>query len=150
MSDFGADPALTPSGAKPVSRLGASRFDPGEGRIKRLLVCGGRDFDGRDALFSELDRIAPTTIIQGGARGADRLAANWANAHANLETYPADWDRHGKAAGAIRNQQMLDEGRPDAVLACPGGRGTADMVRRARSAGLTIIHLRQSNGEPQS
>jgi hypothetical protein len=55
--------------------------------------------------------------------------------------YPADWAKHGRAASPIRNQQMLDEGRPNLVVAFPGGRGTADMVRRARSAGVEVIEV---------
>ena len=53
-----------------------------------------------------------------------------------IELFPADWKVRGRAAGHIRNQQMLDEGRPHLVVAFPGGRGTADMVRRARAAGI--------------
>lgn len=45
---------------------------------------------------------------------------------------------NGKAAGPIRNQRMLDEGKPDLVVAFPGGRGTADMVRRAKAAGVPV------------
>ena len=54
----------------------------------------------------------------------------------------AKWDelgRNGRKAGPIRNQQMLDEGRPSLVVAFPGGRGMADMVRRARNAGVEAI-----------
>jgi hypothetical protein len=48
----------------------------------------------------------------------------------------ADWEKLGRSAGPIRNQAMLDEGRPDLVVAFPGHHGTADMVRRARAAGV--------------
>jgi hypothetical protein len=50
----------------------------------------------------------------------------------------ADWNTHGRAAGPIRNQRMLDEVKPELVVAFPGGRGTADMVRRAREAGVNV------------
>jgi ABC-type sugar transport system substrate-binding protein len=36
---------------------------------------------------------------------------------------------------------MLDEGKPDIVVAFPGGTGTADMVRRARKAGVVVIEV---------
>jgi hypothetical protein len=49
-----------------------------------------------------------------------------------------DWKRHGPAAGPMRNQRMLDWG-PDLVVAFAGGKGTADMVRRARAAGVDVI-----------
>ena len=108
----------------------------------RVLVCGGRDYSAREPLWDALYRLEPSVIIEGGARGADMLAAEWAHHTATrLLTFPALWNDEGRAAGPKRNQRMLDEGRPDIVLACPGGRGTADMVSRARRAGVTIQHL---------
>lgn len=110
----------------------------------RVLVCGGRSFADMDAMCAALDRIVLSkaglsVIIHGGASGADALAAQYAESEgANVAVYPADWKTHGRAAGPIRNQQMLDEGKPDLVLAFPGGRGTADMVRRAKAAGVPV------------
>jgi hypothetical protein len=109
----------------------------------RILVCGGRDYANRNAVFAALDRVAYergiSVIIHGAARGADTLAADWAKAR-NVPAlpFPAEWALHGKAAGPIRNQRMLDEGRPDGVVAFPGGNGTADMVRRAEDAGIKV------------
>ena len=120
----------------------------------RVLVCGGRDFADRDTVFRALNALAEKygrlNVIQGGARGADRLALDWAlqAPSVQLSNYPADWQRHGKAAGAIRNQQMLDEGKPDLVLAFPGGRGTADMVRRAKAAGIPVRHPSPTGEKP--
>lgn len=116
----------------------------------RILVCGGRDFldylklgDTLDSLIDELEDPSDAVIIQGGAKGADFLAKAyaycWGWGGLMCEEYPADWGKHGKAAGSIRNQQMLDEGKPDLVVAFPGGSGTADMVRRARKAGVEVI-----------
>jgi hypothetical protein len=71
-------------------------------------------------------------LIEGGARGADRLAREWAKAHGvTVETYEAEWQRYGRGAGPIRNDTMIRDGDPDLVVAFPGGSGTADMVRRA-------------------
>jgi hypothetical protein len=82
------------------------------------------------------------TIIQGGARGADSCAADWAVVNwTGFEEYQADWIKHGKAAGHIRNKQMLEEGKPDLVIAFPGGRGTAHMVRIAKEAGVEVIEV---------
>jgi len=53
----------------------------------------------------------------------------------------ANWAGLGRKAGPIRNQEMLDQGRPNMVVAFPGGRGTADMVRRARGAGVEVIEV---------
>lgn len=109
----------------------------------RLLVCGGRSYDDRERLFAALDLAAAkcgmSTLIHGGARGADRLAGEWAAARRIQETvYPAGWTEFGRRAGPIRNQRMLDDGRPDGVVAFPGGAGTADMIRRANAAGLPV------------
>lgn len=108
----------------------------------RVLVCGGRDFQDARGLFASLDGLVPrpTLIIQGGAFGADALASEWAYKRDVLERqFPADWKRHGRAAGPIRNQQMLEKGKPELVVAFPGGIGTADMVRRARAAGVRVL-----------
>ena len=99
-----------------------------------------------DWLFRELDALhtarGVTAIISGCARGADTLGIEWAEARGmEVARFPADWETHGRAAGPIRNQQMLDDGKPDLVIAFPGGRGTADMVRRARAAGVELILL---------
>jgi len=92
----------------------------------RVLVCGGRAFDDREKLFQSLDRQHAVTpfslLIEGGARGADQLAMSWAHER-GIEhlRFDADWEARGRAAGPIRNQRMLDEGRPDVVIAFPGG-----------------------------
>ena len=113
----------------------------------RVLVCGGRDFDDRQLLNNTLVDLHAAegidVIIHGCAHGADEIAGTWAH-YAGIEQvrFPADWRVNGKAAGPIRNQQMLDEGKPDVVVAFPGGRGTADMMTRARRAGVRVIEVR--------
>lgn len=126
----------------------------------KILVCGGRNFNDKSLLYQTLDNLClergwvteadtdgnwlpkDVKIIAGKARGADTLAIDWAVINwQDFKEYPADWDRHGKAAGFIRNQQMLDEGKPDLVVAFPGGNGTADMVRRAKKANLAVIEI---------
>lgn len=109
----------------------------------RVLVCGGRDYNDRARVDQALNDLRPraTTILQGGASGADMAARLWANEHANSEEYRADWRRFGNRAGPIRNQRMLDDGKPDLVIAFPGGRGTADMVRRAKAAGVEVREI---------
>lgn len=111
----------------------------------RVLVCGGRDYTDSVRLQFTLGEIRAerglTYLIHGGARGADTLAGQWAHGFLiPVRVFPADWERHGKRAGPIRNQQMLDEGKPDLVVAFPGGSGTA-VVRRARKAGVEVIEV---------
>lgn len=110
---------------------------------ERVLVCGGRDYADQSMLFGVLDMLSEerviNCVIQGGASGADKLARMWAiSRNHHFDTFDADWRSLGKAAGPIRNQRMIDEGKPTLVLAFAGGRGTADMIGRARSAGIPV------------
>jgi hypothetical protein len=105
----------------------------------KVLVCGGRDFDDYEKVKDVLSQLFPwpTLIIEGGADGADNLANMWARSQKiPVQQYKADWEKHGKGAGMIRNKQMLDEGKPDFVVSFPGGRGTWDMTSRAIEAGI--------------
>lgn len=107
-----------------------------------VIVCGGRDYADREHVFSTLDDLeyyGGLTIIEGGARGADALAREWArDNNVTCISVPADWKAHGKAAGPIRNQRMLDEHKPDQVVAFPGGKGTEDMILRAVRAKVCV------------
>jgi hypothetical protein len=99
-------------------------------------VCGGRTYSAREFMWRRLDRIhawrGVTHVIHGAAPGADTLAKEWAAARGIAVTgWPADWPKHGKAAGPIRNRAMLYEGKPDICAAFPGGRGTRDMLEQA-------------------
>lgn len=126
----------------------------------RVLVCGGRNYSDKHAvwqtlygfcddrgLWSEPDKYgnklpSGLTVIHGGARGADSLADQWAVVNwVPFEEYKADWDTHGKKAGILRNIQMLEEGKPDVVIAFPGGRGTAHMVSISKNAGVEVIEV---------
>lgn len=114
---------------------------------QRVLVCGGRTFNKRQLLFDILDlahdRNPIVLLIHGAASGADRLAGEWAKERGvPTNEYRADWDRHGRAAGPIRNKQMLDEAKPDLVIAFPGSVGTANMVAQAEGAGIPVARIR--------
>lgn len=106
-----------------------------------VLVCGGRSFNDYRAVSTMLGSlcIRPTHIVTGGCSGADKLAQKWALVH-NIpcSVYSADWDMYGKSAGPRRNQAMLDDCHPELVVAFPGGRGTADMVRRAKKEDVPV------------
>ena len=115
----------------------------------RVLVCGSRDFQAGTGLFEALDMLHMehelTLIIEGEAKGADTLAREWAEMRdIPVLKFPADWKKYGRAAGPIRNKQMLDEGKPDLVMAFPSNglknsKGTKNMVEQARAAGITTI-----------
>lgn len=107
----------------------------------RILVCGGRDFNDAAIVFAALDEHAASAecICHGGAPGADSLAGEWAqNRGIECRVFHADWERHGRAAGPIRNQQMLTEFAPTLVVAFPGGRGTNDMIFKAARADVPV------------
>lgn len=114
----------------------------------RLLVCGGRRFWYRSRVWKELDLIHAKTpvscLIHGHAMGADALAAEWAEERRVdcITGFVANWKRFGRAAGPMRNAKMLSEGKPDLVVAFPGGVGTADMVKKAKAAGVTVKEIR--------
>lgn len=112
----------------------------------RVLVFGGRDFTDSESLYSYLDKFHKenpiTTLIEGDARGADRMAGYWARKNkVNLQIYKAQWDQYGKAAGFIRNKQMRDEGNPDVGIACPGGRGTEMMKKLLEEKEIPVYDI---------
>lgn len=109
----------------------------------KVLVCGGRKFDDAMTLGSWLGGIHKkagiSLLIQGGAPGADYMAARFAEwAGIPVSTFKADWSL-GKRAGPMRNAKMLREAKPDLVVAFEGGAGTADMVEKAKAAGVRVI-----------
>lgn len=124
----------------------------------RVLVCGGRDFcfsptnatqkqsyvaaTQHQSVWDELDDLSKTIslLIAGGAKGVDRCAELWAKSREVPHLiHPAEWKKHGRSAGPIRNQAMLDQWKPQLVIAFPGGVGTQHMVKRAKAAGIDIF-----------
>ena len=134
---------------------------------KRMLVCGDRNWldrrfpDGKpddmlaywihDQTLDVLLTLAKThgvdTVIEGCARGADRCGEDFAEKYPllipNLLHFPAQWERLGKRAGPLRNIQMLDEGKPDFVVAFHDNlmesKGTRHMVTIADAAGVDVF-----------
>ena len=112
---------------------------------RRILVCGGREYDDRDFVYRILDAVHRkqpiSEIIHGACHkgGADILAEDWAKSRqVNYRGIPAKWGKLGKRAGRIRNKEMLDAASPSGVVAFPGGDGTADMVKQARDRGISV------------
>jgi len=111
----------------------------------RVLVCGDRNWSDGALVLSTLSGLGPlSVVIHGACRGADLLGEAAARRlGVPVLPFPALWDVHGRAAGPIRNQRMLVEGRPDLVVAfhdhLSESRGTRDMLARARSAGVRVM-----------
>ena len=108
-----------------------------------VLVTGAREWADVEPIRRELLLLPSDSILlHGNARGADRLAgAIAAELGLDVRPRPANWEQFGKAAGIIRNREMLAEG-PDVVLAfhpnLEQAKGTKHMVRIARNAGVPV------------
>ena len=123
-----------------------------------VIVCGGRAYAKRDRVFEVLDEQQPSFVIEGAGwpektPPEKRTGAGWW-AHCwrvergiRGDSYPANWRQLGDRAGPTRNQQMLfalrglGKGYAIRVIAFPGGDGTANMVGRARAAGVTVVEV---------
>lgn len=112
----------------------------------KVLICGDREWNDYQYILKVVQRLktkyGEVTIIEGGCRGADILSKEAAiECNLTYKEYPADWTQ-GKKAGPIRNQRMLDEEHPDMVIAFHSNidksKGTKDMVRRAKKAGIPV------------
>ena len=113
-----------------------------------LLVAGGRNYDDRQAVYAALDSLHSQTpiirLVHGGCTGADALAASWAfHNRIDCKAFPAFWSKHGRAAGPIRNLQMIREAHPTQALLFPGHHGTADMARQLQKHGIPITYYRE-------
>ena len=112
----------------------------------RVAITGGRKII-TDIVAPYMDlvhtKIGITVLIEGEAIGIDKAGKAWAESCGvpvlAFPIRPEDWRLYGLSAGPRRNQKMIDIGKPDILVAFPGGRGTGDMVRRSRAAGLRII-----------
>lgn len=115
-----------------------------------VIIAGTRTFTDYDLLCRKCDfyfqNRKPTAIICGEAKGADTLGRRYAIEHGiNVLSFPADWDRYGKSAGYIRNQQMAE--KADALIAFwnDESKGTRNMIDVARKKGLhcRIVHYKK-------
>lgn len=117
---------------------------------KRVLVCGGRDYENLELIKEYLKKLPrDSIIITGGAPGADKQALVAARVLNSSEEFNfwiwecfADWTVLSRAAGPIRNQAMIDEAQPHLVIAFPGGNGTMSMVGLARLAHIEVIEVK--------
>lgn len=118
----------------------------------RLLVCGSRDWTNKEIIKKEILELQKNNnievVIHGACRGADLISGIVASElQIPIEEYPADWKSDGRSAGPKRNQKMLDEGKPDFVLAfhddIDESKGTKDMILRVKKAGVTFKVIRE-------
>jgi hypothetical protein len=113
----------------------------------RILVCGSRGWESVwqvRMVYAELDKAKPTEIISGGARGADRVAEVWAKTNSvPITVFTPDWNKYGRRAGVLRNNQMLDK-KPDLVLAFWDGlsKGTKHTIDEARRRNIRVEVIR--------
>ena len=110
-----------------------------------ILCCGDRNWKNELAIRNELSKFIgkDITIIHGAARGADSIAGNIAKEFGfKVKEFPADWNKYKKAAGPIRNKQMLDEGKPDLVIAfhnkIEDSKGTKNMVTISKEQNVKV------------
>lgn len=117
-----------------------------------VLATGGRGFceirngadhmNERRVLGLAMDFLNPSSVIVGDASGADRWVKIWCRRRGvPYEEFTAEWGKLGKSAGPARNQRMIDRS-PNQVIRFPGGRGTADCVKRAVEAGIDVYEVR--------
>lgn len=112
----------------------------GAGRT-RVIVCGSRTWADSAKIAERLKALPKnTTVIHGGARGADRLAAAEARKLGlRVKVYRADWDRYGKRAGIIRNYRMAEAGADLCIALWDGSSsGTKHMIDEARRHGIPV------------
>jgi CTP:molybdopterin cytidylyltransferase MocA len=117
----------------------------------RLLLTGSRSWDDTHAIEHALAQILArhpegVLLVHGGCpRGADAIAATYATRTPGfqIEAHPADWHRHGRAAGHRRNAQMTGRGADGCVAFLHGDSpGTTATIRLARAAGIPVwLHI---------
>lgn len=128
-------------------------------RQTKVIIAGTRDLvirtgpDGNELVF--LDTILCTAfktlhphydleIVSGGSGNIDKLGERWARwaDGAKLRVFEADWGKHGKSAGPIRNRQMAEYADALVLIWDGKSRGSANMLEEARKRGLRIVEVR--------
>ena len=110
----------------------------------KLIVAGSRDFTDYQFAKQYLDAIHAkygiNSVLCGMARGADMIGYKWAKEnHIEIKEFPADWDRIGKRAGYIRNEQMAEVGTHLLALHMNNSKGTQHMINIAKERCLKVM-----------
>jgi len=108
----------------------------------RVIIAGGRDFVPKYQDWAFLYKIhkiiSITVVLSGCSKGADKFGQKWAFGNLiKIERFPPNWDKYGKAAGPMRNEEMAS--KADAVILFPGGKGTENMRSHAIRRRLRIF-----------
>ena len=111
----------------------------------KTIIAGGRECVDYRVVSKAMLQFGEevTEVVSGCARGADTLGEQWARNHSiPIKRFPADWDKHGRGAGYIRNKYMANYA--DALVALWDGvsRGTANMIEEAKKKGLVVFVYR--------
>ncbi len=114
--------------------------------MTRILVRGGTKYQNADRVFLVLDRavknLGMTVLIHSDAKGAESIAGGWAGLHGiEAVLFRAESTTYGKTAVPILNTKMLEEGRPNLVIAFPGGWDVDDLIHKAREAGVKVYEI---------
>lgn len=115
----------------------------------KIIVCGGRDFTNAKLIWDTLGRFEYThgkikLLVHGAAFGADSIAGEYAKRYnVPCQEFKADWNKYGKGAGPIRNKTMLEHIDPNWIIAFPGGKGTANMVKIGKRRGVYIMEVKE-------
>jgi hypothetical protein len=113
-------------------------------KANRIIICGDKLWKHKEVVQAVIEHYKPTLIIEGGCRGADRMAREIGiEKEIEVHEYEADWKQYGNAAGPIRNKQMIVEGRPHLVIAfhdkIKESKGTYGMIKLAKRYFVPVV-----------
>lgn len=105
----------------------------------KVIIAGSRSFICDQVFYGAINVLCPydiTEVVSGGARGVDAMGERWAEINCYpLTKFPADWERHGKAAGPIRNKAMAEYADALFYIHYESSPGTADMIKQMKKLG---------------
>lgn len=106
----------------------------------KLAVIGSRDWTNYKMMLEKIEFISPTEIVSGGARGADKLAERaGTELGIPVKVFPADWEKHGKSAGYIRNHEIVDYADEGIAFWDGKSKGTAHAIEQFKKQGKRIV-----------
>lgn len=109
----------------------------------KVIIAGTRHGVDRGIVREAIEESGfdVTELLTGKCpTGVDPAGERWAREHLiPVREFPADWSKHGKRAGPLRNAEMAQEGEALIALPCAHSRGTRDMIKRAKGHGLVVF-----------